>query len=76
MERLDSAPEKLDIPRRSTCNVTPLERADEGPEHHDAEPVGAGGRSKHLAPFRESLKAHPPIPMGTPDPYAPPKPGK
>jgi hypothetical protein len=35
--------------------------------------LGYGELGVYVSQFEESLKKYPPIPMGTPDPYVPPK---
>jgi len=75
-ERMDSVPERLDIPRTFNLYVSPQERADEGLNTTMQNRWVLAAVQRHLAPFRESLRKFPPIPMGTPDPYVPPEPTK
>jgi arylsulfatase len=75
-ERMDSAPERLDIPRTFNLYVSPQERADEGLNTTMQNRWVLAAVQKHLAPFRESLRKYPPIPTGAPDSYVPPRSAK
>jgi arylsulfatase A-like enzyme len=75
-QRMDDAPQRLGGGvRLFNLDVTPQERPDE------SLPTGfSHGWVVHdifaaLGPFQESLKEHPPIPMGAAEPYTPPRNG-
>jgi len=68
-ERMGDAPQKLAIPRLFNLYITPQERPDESLPRGFRHGWVAQAMFKSLAPFQESLKKYPPIPMGTADPY-------
>jgi hypothetical protein len=60
-------------PRMFDLYVTPQERADESLNTTTTHGWVMHAMFKSLTPFQESLKKCPPTPMGTSDPYTPPK---
>ncbi len=68
-ETMLSPPVKLGIPLLFNLYTNP--REDEEKTAHDSWIFGPV--LKMVAEFEESVKKHPLIPMGTPDPYTPPK---
>ena len=67
-----SAPVKLPVPFLFNLYTNPQE--DENKPALDTWVIGPV--LKMVGAFEESVKAHPLIPMGTPDPYRPPTGGK
>lgn len=72
-ERENDAPQRLAIPKLFDLYVTPQERADESLTTTITHGWVLHAMFAKLTPFMEGLKTYPPIPMGAPDPYAPPK---
>ncbi|WP_431266856.1 alkyl sulfatase dimerization domain-containing protein [Dankookia sp. P2] len=71
-QRMDDAPQHLGGGvRLFNLDVTPQERPDESLPTGFTHGWVVHGIFAALAPFQESLKRHPPIPMGTGDPYTP-----
>ena len=68
-ETMVSPPVKLGVPLLFNLYTNPLE--DEAKPTVESWIVGPV--LKMVAEFEESVKKHPLIPMGTPDPYAPPQ---
>lgn len=68
-ENMYDTPRLLPIPKLVNLLVDPLEEHDVAAQNSwVAVPL-----TKVVADFEKSLKKYPPIPMGTPDPYVPPK---
>ena len=68
-ERMGDPQQKLALPRIFNLYITPQERPDESLNTDFRHAWVAHAMFKSLAPFQESLKKYPPIPMGTADPY-------
>ena len=68
---MDDAPQKVAVPKLFNLYITPQERADESLNMAFRHAWVLHAMFKLLAPFQESLKKYPPIPMGTSDPYTP-----
>src|SRR5215510_280298 len=66
-ERMGDPPQKLALPRIFNLYITPQERPDESLNTDFRHAWVAYAMFKSLAPFQESLKKYPPIPMGTAD---------
>jgi arylsulfatase len=68
-ENMYDPPQVLPLPKLVNLLTDPLEMHDVGAKNSwVAVPI-----NKLMRDFEESLKKYPPIPIGTPDPYSPPK---
>ncbi len=68
-ERMFDPPQPLPIPKLVNLLVDPREEFDVGPQNDWV----AAPLMKVAEEFVKSLKEYPPIPMGAPDPYVPPR---
>ena len=73
-ERMYDVPQKLAVPRLIDLYDNPQERIEETIGESAAVTRGwvVHAMFQQLAKFQETLKTHPPVPMGTNDPYQPP----
>ncbi|WP_202396976.1 arylsulfatase [Teichococcus coralli] len=75
-ERMDDAPQRLGGGvKLFNLDITPQERPDESLPTGFTHGWVVHGIFAALTPFQQSLKEHPPIPMGAADPYRPGKSG-